>query len=170
MMIRTASANDIDAIGELWLQLVAYHRELDPENMPNAAPDGARRYAVRIGDSLDDTHTRVLIAEDNGRVVGYVMGVIVDMLPETFVEARSGFLADIYVSEEYRGQGVGRSLVEALRVWFPNRKVTHYEWFVAEKNTDARAFWQKVGGIDVMIRMRASTETPIDTSSKKDAS
>jgi GNAT superfamily N-acetyltransferase len=167
MMIRTANAHDVDAIGELWLQLVAYHRQIDPENMPESAPDGARRYAVRVGDSLDDSHTRVFVAEDNGRVVGYVMGVIVDMLPETFSAARSGFLADIYVLPDYRGQGVGRSLVEALRAWLQGRGVTHYEWFVAEKNSDARAFWQKVGGIDVMIRMRASTQ-PLPT--KKDLS
>jgi len=160
MMIRTASANDVDAIGELWLQLVAYHRQIDPANMPEAAPDGARRYAVRIGDSLDDTHTRVFVAEDKGRIVGYVMGVIVDMLPETFEEARSGFLADIFVLSEYRHQGVGRSLVEALRNWFQNRGVTHYEWFVAEQNAEARRFWEKVGGINVMIRMRASTQPP----------
>lgn len=167
MMIRTANAHDVDAIGELWLQLVAYHRQIDPENMPEAAPDGARRYAVRIGDSLDDSHTRVFVAEDKGRVVGYVMGVIVDMLPETFSASRSGFLADIYVLPHYRGQGVGRSLVEALRAWLQGRGVTHYEWFVAEKNAEARAFWQKVGGVDVMIRMRASTESP---TTKKDLS
>jgi GNAT superfamily N-acetyltransferase len=166
MMIRTASANDVDAIGELWLQLVAYHRQIDPDNMPEAASDGARRYAVRIGDSLDDTHTRVFVAEDKGRIVGYVMGVIVDMLPETFEEARSGFLADIFVLGEYRHQGVGRALVEALRNWFQNRGVTHYEWFVAEKNAEARRFWEKVGGINVMIRMRASTQPPTN----KDAS
>ena len=166
MMIRTANAHDVDAIGEMWLQLVAYHRQMDPENMPDSAPDGARRYAVRIGDSLDDTHTHVFVAEDNGHIVGYVMGVIVDMLPETFSAARSGFLADIYVLQEYRGQGVGRSLVEVLLAWFQGRSVTHYEWFVAEKNAEARAFWQKVGGIDVMIRMRATTEP----STKKDIS
>src|SRR5687768_16352838 len=108
MMIRTANAHDVDAIGELWLQLVAYHRQIDPENMPDSAPDGARRYAVRIGDALDDTHTRVFVAEDEGRVVGYVMGDIVYMVPETFSASRSGFLADIYVLPEYRGQGVGR--------------------------------------------------------------
>lgn len=159
-MIRTANAHDVDAIGELWLQLLAYHRQIDPENMPEPAPDGARRYAVRVGDSLDDTHTRVFVAEDDGRVVGYVMGVIVDMVPETFIAARSGFLADIYVLSDYRGQGVGRALVEAFRGWLQGRGVTHYEWFVAEKNAEARAFWQKVGGIDVMIRMRATTQPP----------
>ena len=42
MMIRTANAHDVDAIGELWLQLVAYHRQIDPENMPESARGGRK--------------------------------------------------------------------------------------------------------------------------------
>ncbi|MCU0511693.1 MAG: GNAT family N-acetyltransferase [Anaerolineae bacterium] len=157
MMIRAAKPADAPAIGALWLQLAEYHRGLD-DRMPVPAADGAQRYASRIASSLADTHTRVYVAEVDGQPVGYVMGVIVDLLPEMFVEERAGFLADIFVLPSYRQQGTGRALVQALRGWFRARGITHFEWYVASANTAGIAFWQAVGGAEVMLRMRAATD------------
>lgn len=74
-MIRPALASDAVAIGRLWEQLVACHRELD-EKMPRATADGALRYGRTLSDRLEDSHTRVFVAERDGRVVGYVLGVV----------------------------------------------------------------------------------------------
>ena len=41
------------------------------------------------------------------------------------LDGEGGFLADIFVHEDYRGQGVGRALVNALRQWFVARGVQH---------------------------------------------
>jgi ribosomal protein S18 acetylase RimI-like enzyme len=156
VLIRAAVAADVRAIGDMWLQLVAYHRVLD-DRMPIAAPDGAARYASRIESSLDDSHTKVLVAEDEGKLVGYVMGVLVDLMPETFEDERGGFLADIFVLPEQRRKRVGEALVEALRHWFLARGIDHFEWYVASTNVDGIAFWRSVGGSEVMLRMRANT-------------
>lgn len=158
MIIRTATVKDAPAIGQLWLQLVAYHRQLD-DRMPVAAEDGAERYAYRVQDSMDDSHSKVFVAEDNEQIVGYVMGVIVDLLPEMFVEERGGFLADIFVLPEYRGKGTGKALVNALKAWFRARDIQHFEWYVATKNTEGIAFWRSIQGEDVMLRMRAKTDS-----------
>ncbi len=157
MIIRAATSQDAAAIGQLWVQLVEYHRQLD-DRMPIAAPDGAERYAYRVRDSLDDTHTRVFVADDDGQVMGYVMGVIVDLLPEMFAEERAGFLADIFVLPEYRDKGIGKALVNALKAWFRARDIYHFEWYVASKNRAGIAFWRSVQGEEVMLRMRASTD------------
>jgi ribosomal protein S18 acetylase RimI-like enzyme len=158
ILIRAATAADAPVIGKMWIELVAYHRKLD-DRMPVAAPDGAARYASRIESSLDDTHTKVLVAEDNGKLIGYVMGVLVDLMPETFEGERGGFLADIFVQPEQRHKGIGKALVDALRRWFLARGIDHLEWYVASANTDGIAFWRSVGGSDVMLRMRAPTKS-----------
>jgi ribosomal protein S18 acetylase RimI-like enzyme len=154
-MIRLAKREDADAIARMWENLVRYHRLID-EALPDFAPDGGRLYAQRLTDRLQDTHTRVLVAEEEGKVVGYVLGVIVDLVPEMFSQEDGGFLADIYVEEAYRGRGIGRSLVEALSVWFKERGVSYFEWYVASHNRDGRAFWNALGGRDIMIRMRTT--------------
>jgi GNAT superfamily N-acetyltransferase len=153
LIIRPATDADADAIGVLWGQLVEHHRRLDPA-LPRAADDGEARYADRICDSLSDSYARAIVAEHDGDVIGFVLGMIIDLVPVTFEPEMTGFLADIFVTPAYRGYGVGRTLVDALGEWFCSRGVETMEWYVAARNEDARAFWQAVGGRDVMVRMR----------------
>ncbi|HEX2620684.1 MAG TPA: hypothetical protein VHL11_11060, partial [Phototrophicaceae bacterium] len=69
MTIRLATQDDADAIARLWEALVEYHRGID-EDLPSAAPKGGMLYAQRLTNRLYDTHTRVLVAEVDGQVIG----------------------------------------------------------------------------------------------------
>ncbi len=158
-MIRAAVASDAVAIGKHWAQLVAHHHALDAA-MPRATIDGAHLYGRSLSDRLEDSHTQVFVAETEGRVVGYVLGVVVDLLPEMFEQQAGGFLADIYVEAGWRRQGFGRALVAALTDWFRQRGLTYYEWHVPASNPAALAFWRSMGGIPWQIRMRAGLVEP----------
>jgi len=158
-VIRPAVASDAVAIGRLWAQLVAHHNELDAA-MPRATADGAQRYGRSLSDRLEDSHTQVFVAEIDGRVVGYVLGVIVDLLPEMFEQQAGGFLADIYVAPDWRRQGHGRELVATLTDWFRQQGLEYFEWHVPAGNPDALAFWASMGGRPWQIRMRAALMEP----------
>ncbi len=154
MKIRPARLNDAEPIGQLWVKLAKYHAALDPD-LPRPASNGAQLYARRIANRIDDSYTHTLVAEHDGVVVGYALGVLIDFVPEMFEAERGGFLADIYVEEPYRRQGVGRALVDALMSWFREHGARYFELYVAERNADGRAFWEAVGGRSLMLRMRA---------------
>lgn len=154
IIIRPITPDDTDTIAEMWLELVEYHRNLDAD-LPAAAPGGEHRYARRIMERLDDPYTCGLVAEEDGQVVGYVLGMIVDLMQDIFAQQPGGFLADIYVEPAFRNRGVGRALVEALRSWFRQSGVQSFDWHVSAYNPNALAFWRAVGGRDVMMRMRA---------------
>ncbi|MEO8610316.1 MAG: GNAT family N-acetyltransferase [Chloroflexota bacterium] len=155
IVIRPVTASDAPAIAELWEALVAYHQALD-ESLPGAAPNGSGRYTKRLLQHLDDQYTRAFVAEADGKVIGFILGMIVDLLPDIFAQEPGGFLADIYVDTAYRRSGIGRSLVEALIQWFREQDVIHFDWHVAAHNPDAIAFWHSMGGREVMLRMRSS--------------
>lgn len=157
IIVREASADDGDSIGAMWLELVAFHQQLDPD-LPGAAAGGQYRYVRNILSRLDDPHTRVLIAEDQGYPVGYVLGLIVDLMPDIFAQQPSGFLADIFVDAAYRRRGVGRALVDSLKHWFRKEGVSSFDWHVSALNPEGEAFWRAMGGRPMMIRMRASVE------------
>lgn len=158
-VIRPARASDAVAIGRLWQQLVAYHQALDAA-MPRATPDGPMRYGRNLGDRLEDSHTQVFVAEEGGRVVGYVLGVVVDLMPDMFEQQASGFLADIFVEADARRRGHGRALVRALTDWFRQQGLRHYEWHVPTSNPVALAFWREMGGKPWQLRMRAELGEP----------
>ena len=155
IVIRPVIPSDAPAIAQLWESLVVYHQKLD-DALPGAAPNGSGRYTKRLLQHLDDQYTRAFVAEDDGKIVGFILGMVVDLLPDIFAQEPGGFLADIYVDTDYRRSGIGRSLVESLMQWFREHDVTHFDWHVAAHNADALAFWHSIGGREVMIRMRAS--------------
>lgn len=153
LVIRPATVEDADAISRLWEQLVAYHYALDAA-LPQPSTNGAQVYAQRIANRIDDAYTLTLVAEDNNRIVGYALGVIIDPVPEMFAPVLSGFIADIYVLESHRRQGIGRHLIQEMAQWFLSMKVAHYELHVAAANTAGIAFWKSLGGRELIVRMR----------------
>ncbi len=153
-MIRLAQAEDAERIGDLWAEMVAYHAILDPRAF-RPAERGAELYARSIRDRLGDQDSRVLVAERNQELVGFVNGFIADITAEMFEPLRCGLLADIYVRADHRRHGWGTRLVERMMLWFRSRGAQQFEWHVSARNREALAFWQSFGGETTMLRMRA---------------
>lgn len=156
-MIRLARADDAERIGELWLEMIEYHRRFD-EKMFRVSDKGGARYSENIQNRLSDKRTRALVAEARGEIVGYALGMILDVTTELFMPMQSGFVADIYVVEAHRRQNYGRQLVERLVLWFESQDVQYFEWHVTAQNHIARKFWEAIGGQITMLRMRAEIQ------------
>jgi ribosomal protein S18 acetylase RimI-like enzyme len=167
IVIRVAMAADADAIGTMWRKLVDYHQTLD-HDLPEAASDGAHRYAELLVQRIEDPFTRAFVAEHKGQPVGFVLGMIVDLVPDIFAQEPCGFIADIYVDTLYRRRGLGRALVRALAEWFKERGAPYFDWHVASANTEGLAFWRALGGRDLMVRMRADVEDVHDRTAISD--
>lgn len=156
MHIRPARRDEVGEIAALWAELVAHHQTIDPR-LPVAAPDGDERYAYALYEHIDHPRRRILVAVNTqGELMGYVFGLITTLVPPVFIAEQTGLVADMYVRPAYRRQGVGRALYETICVWFRAAGVSTVEWDVAAKNEAAQAFWQSVGGDDIMVRMRTN--------------
>ena len=154
-MIRLAEVDDAGQISQLWAKMVAEHAELDPDTF-RLSLNGAEVYARFVEDRIADSDSRVLVAEADGALVGYICGGIAEIRAEMFEPLRCGLISDIFVGESHRRQGVGRELVERLALWFQARDVRAFEWYTSAHNPSALAFWRALGGEISMLRMRAT--------------
>lgn len=157
IIIRPVEPQDHQAVAQLWQALTEYHVRLDAR-LPSAVPGAAKSYAARLIERRDDPYTRALVAEVDGQVVGYVLGAVIDLLPDLFEYVDAGFIADIFVDPAYRRLGIARRLVETLNAWFAGQGVDRVEWQVAIENPDALRFWEAMGGRTLTVRMRASLD------------
>lgn len=84
----------------------------------------------------------ILVAEAAGRVVGMCSG----QLTVSTAEGGAALLVeDVVVAEDFRGRGVGTSLMEGLAEWGRARGVSRLQLLADRNNTDALAFYTKLG-------------------------
>ena len=88
---------------------------------------------------------RYLVAERNGRVIGYAGAWVI--LDESHI-------TNIAVAEAERGKGVGRALVEALMRYISNLGAAYATLEVRVSNLRAQRLYESVGFIRVGKRKR----------------
>ena len=83
-----------------------------------------------------------LIAETDGKAAGYSLyhdGY------ETDQGSRIIYMTDLYVRPEYRGTGLGRKLIEAVKAAAKKRGAKKMFWTVYAPNHDALKFYRHIG-------------------------
>lgn len=158
MKIRRATGEDIGAVAALWLELVAYHNALDP-HLPTTTAESEEQYAHFVYRYMQRGDGVVYLAVDSrGAIVGYVFGMLTNLVPDLFAAQYGGMVVDLFVQADSRRRGAGRLLYAALVAWFREQQITTIEWDVAARNTAGRAFWEAVHGREMMIRMQAKLD------------
>lgn len=141
MTIRPATEADRDLIRELWEE---FEEELDGEAYLRETWDEA-------WDDLSQTVREgvALIAEDDGRAVGFVFCVLGERGRKT------AHVTDIYVRPEARSQGIGRELLAALIEPAGEAGLAHLSLEVLVDNTEARRLYERLGFAPVDVFMVA---------------
>jgi ribosomal protein S18 acetylase RimI-like enzyme len=127
-VIRRARAADAEALLPL----------LDQLGYPLAGGDVARV----LEELLDDPAHLVLVAEEDGRVVGYVNANFRSQLHHL---APVGTIDELVVDEEFRGRRIGERLVEAVLEEGRRRGADVVEVTTHERRERARAFYRRCG-------------------------
>src|SRR5262245_49490264 len=136
-MIRRAIPSDLPTLGTLGDSLLRMHFEFDPRRFMAPHGDTAEGYAWFLGQELDNPDAIVLVAEQDGDVIGYVYaGVEGQSWKELREEA--GFIHDVVVAPRARAHGVGARLVEAACEWCRERGMPRVLLGVAAQNSTAQ--------------------------------
>src|SRR5512132_2213036 len=110
--IRAATSADLPAIGRLGALLVRTHHEFDARRFIAATAHTEHGYASFLGKQLSNPNTVILVAEQEGEVVGYTYAGV-EGYDYMSLRGPAGILYDIVVDPAHRGRGLGRMLLDA---------------------------------------------------------
>lgn len=133
LILRQAEQPDVEIILELIGELARYEKL---ENEVVATRIGLER--AMFG---PQAFVEVLLAELDDTVAGFAL-----FFPNfsTFLGRPGIYLEDLYVREEYRGRGIGQSLLIAVARVAGDRSCGRLEWSVLDWNVDAMRFYQRL--------------------------
>lgn len=129
-----ASTDDLPQLAELLAELFALESDFRPER------DKQLRGLRMIFD--DPALGRLFVLRVGGKVAGMANALI------TISTAEGGrvlLLEDVIVHKEYRGGGLGRSLVEQVLVWAREEGMTRISLLADRDNQAALDFYRKLG-------------------------
>ena len=150
--IRPAAPADVAAIGRLGALLVSMHHDLDPARFISATPRTAQGYGSFLGSQLDEPDIIVLVAEREGKVVGYTYAAV-EGNDYMSLRGPAGALHDIVVDPDQRRQGVGQMLLDATLAALKERGVPRVVLSTAERNESAQRLFERAGFRRTMIEM-----------------
>lgn len=128
------------------------HHDFDRRRFLAPGPDPESGYAWFLGTQLDDPDCVVLVAEQEGQLVGYVYaGIEARSWKELRDEA--GFVHDLVVAPEARGAGAGTQLLEAAADWLRQRGMPRVVLWTAQQNTSAQRLFERSQFRRTMIEM-----------------
>ncbi len=151
-LVRRATPADLPPIGRLGALLVKEHYDFDPQRFMAASPETPEGYASFISSQLADPDKAVLVADDDGDVIGYAYAAV-EGYDYMALRGPAGILHDIIVEPEHRGRGVGRLLLDATLEFFRSRGVPRVVLSTAERNEAAQRLFASIGFRRTMIEM-----------------
>ena len=134
--IRAVTEEDLSAILELMRDFAEY------ENLASYL----EATEAKLREAMFGTNAYVdgLIAFDRDTPVGYSI-----FYPSfsSFRGQRGIFLEDLYVSEKYRGDGLGELMLRKIAVLAKSRGIERMDFHVLDWNTTAISFYAKLGAV-----------------------
>ena len=120
--IRIMTPDDFDGIAKVW-------EKHDGTNPVDDSREGLTKYLRR-------NPATSFVAEDNGTIVGTILAGH---------DGRRGIFHHVVVASQYRGQGIGRMLVENAVEALRKEKINKVLLVVFTHNDNGNQFWEHMG-------------------------
>jgi ribosomal protein S18 acetylase RimI-like enzyme len=151
-IIRPAAHSDLPAVGRLGALLVRLHHDLDAQRFLPATSQTEHVYASFLGSQLREENVLVLVAERDGKLIGYTYAGV-EGHDYMALRGPAGALYDIIVDPAVRHQGVGRMLLDATLTELKARGVPRVVLSTAERNESAQRLFARAGFRQTMVEM-----------------
>lgn len=140
-LISLATARQRDAVLDLWLELIEYHRRLDP-SYPTL-PALRETLGRELDRALRAARSRVFVADVSGAACGFLIAEIeADRPPGS---GGTCWIHEVYVREGLRRCGIGSALVARAEAFFQESSGGRRSVRVEARNRAAQRFWKRAG-------------------------
>ena len=95
-----------------------------------------REWKSRLIPSIDPVHVLPLVALSNGIPVGLASGVVHSQ------ESNTAHIYQMWISESYRGSGIGRALLKRIELWANELQLKSLSLAVTISNPEAVSLYQ----------------------------
>ncbi|WP_051320965.1 GNAT family N-acetyltransferase [Rhizobium mesoamericanum] len=152
IVFRPAVAADTMILGRFGSLLVSFHHELDPDRFLAATERTEASYAGWLEKQLARQDVVMLVAEVDGAVSGYAYGTVEG--PDYMaLRGPAGVIHDLYVDQEHRRLGIGRSLLELMVGELEKTSAPRVMLSTAARNEAARRLFAAAGFRETMVEM-----------------
>ncbi|MEO8650475.1 MAG: GNAT family N-acetyltransferase [Acidobacteriota bacterium] len=150
LTVLRAGPGDADRVADYSMKLVEQHHVYDPLQFARIADlDGMKWF---YGEQTDAENAVVLVAELDGRVVGFAY-VTYEEKNYAELAVSAAHLHDIYVDGDVRRSGAGQKLIEAAVGAAKGFGASKLMLSVAAKNPAAQKFFEQAGFETTMHEM-----------------
>jgi GNAT superfamily N-acetyltransferase len=132
--LREAARADVPAIVELIRELALYEKL---EHLMQATPESLEPHLFG-----DRPVAEAVVAQAQGQVVAFAL-FFTNF--STFLARPGLYLEDLYVKPAWRGQGIGKALLQHLGALAVRRGYGRFEWSVLDWNESAIGFYRSMG-------------------------
>jgi ribosomal protein S18 acetylase RimI-like enzyme len=149
--IRKASLVDIEQLLAFEQDLIKTERPFDP----TLKPDPINYYDLKT--MLTSPNIEMVVAEADNKIIasGYAR---IDRSRPFLKHNTHAYLGFMYVLPEYRGQGINKRIIDALKNWATIQNITEFSLEVYYDNVSAIKAYEKIGFSKYILEMRFNLE------------
>lgn len=150
-MIRFARKEDYEAINALRAPVCALHSNGYPALFK---PVFAKDHQERVLKMMEDPEQDVLVAEENGQLLGFAMVEYIKREETNNIYAvHEAHIVEIGVDETSQGKGIDTALIQAVKDAAKVRGCRSVQLDVWEFNKSALRFYEKLGFVTLRRKM-----------------
>jgi len=143
--IRKALPKDVDTIAGLNTKLLQHHLQFERQLYALASPKKREKaMKKKAKQRIYSKNSLALIAEANGKIVGYLTASI-KTKPEYFKVNKVGHIHQLFVKPAFRKKGLGKALFKEAEKFFKQKGAEWMEVEASVKNLPTKETYKALG-------------------------
>ena len=154
MIFKEMSIIDVHSVAGFYLELANHIREETGDEYFDYDAILVDDIEKGLVSSLNEREKKVLVAVDEGEIVGFIAGEVINcFLPISQVD-KVGYIAGAYVIPLYRRKGILKQLEKMMQEFFKETGLKYIELYVLSSNNTGKSSWERMGYYTFREQMR----------------